>query len=408
MPVIDLQRRMRQLGEIRIGQVVPTSNGKTRPDKLATFRFTSPSRPTLERIASTYGGDVREWTPANGGPAEWEVITSSKHVPVIVPPQAVTQWYEFYRGSMCARRCDGQFEQKSDQPCMCDPEQRDCSLTTRLNVMLRDVPPVGLWLLTTHGYYAAVELPPVADLLSRGGGNIGGWLSLEERRIVGEDGTKRFMVPTLDIDASPAQLLSGQGAAAVSGTGATSAAVSTEQPAPAVDSGRQAPAIESAPQQPAGTDWLARLEATQQLQEIFDLHKECREAGEMTPYLDEQMRNRADDLRQASRGNGVSPPSGSRAPDIDGQPEQAPLSADEGDTGDDADALWMQIVAAAGSEWTTSRLEEAFAYHHEGALPATASTQQLREFLAGIKSGRVTPGDRVKSSADATGEQVPF
>jgi hypothetical protein len=225
-PVIDLQRRMRQLGEIRIGHVVATNNGKTRPAKLSKFRFTSPSESILAAIAAAYGGEVKGWTPANRGPDEFEVYTEASRLPVVIPPLAVTQWYELYQGSVCTGRCDGQTEQKADRPCVCDPERRDCQLTTRLNVMLRDVPPIGYWLLTSRGYYAAVELPPIADLLARGGGNVPGWLSVEERRIVrekpgGGTETLRFMVPTLDIDLSPMQVLSGATTVTAAVEGAT-------------------------------------------------------------------------------------------------------------------------------------------------------------------------------------------
>ena len=210
--ILDLQRRMRQLGEIRIGQVVPTRAGKTRPDKLDRFRFTSPDEAILRGVALKYGGDVKPWTPANGGPSEFEVITDAKRLPVIVPPGSLTQWYELYAGSLCQRRCDGRTEQKSDRPCVCDPEKRACSLTTRMNLILREVGPLGVWLLTTRGYYAAIELPAIAELLEQAGGNIPGWLGLEERiiRREGAEGkieTNRFMVPTLDIDVTPGELL---------------------------------------------------------------------------------------------------------------------------------------------------------------------------------------------------------
>jgi TRAP-type C4-dicarboxylate transport system substrate-binding protein len=76
MPIIHLQRRMRQLGEIRIGRVVDTGRvsqktGKAilRPEKLKAFRFTSPSREILTQVATLYGGEVQPWTPANGGPS---------------------------------------------------------------------------------------------------------------------------------------------------------------------------------------------------------------------------------------------------------------------------------------------------------------------------------------------------
>lgn len=42
---------------------------------------------------------MREWTPANGGPSAWEVVTDADRLPVLVPPQAVSQWYELWSGA---------------------------------------------------------------------------------------------------------------------------------------------------------------------------------------------------------------------------------------------------------------------------------------------------------------------
>ncbi len=45
--IIDLQRRLREVGRIRIGEKVATSNGRSRPSKLSTFRFTSRDRQVI-------------------------------------------------------------------------------------------------------------------------------------------------------------------------------------------------------------------------------------------------------------------------------------------------------------------------------------------------------------------------
>src|SRR3954464_4210914 len=108
MPILGLQQRIRELGRIRMGQVVRGSNGKTRPEKLDRFRLTSASRELLEKVAALYGGEVADWTPANGGPAQFEVVTEARRLPILVPPQPVTQWYELWSGGGCQRRCDGE------------------------------------------------------------------------------------------------------------------------------------------------------------------------------------------------------------------------------------------------------------------------------------------------------------
>jgi hypothetical protein len=85
--------------------------------------------------------------------------------------------------------------------------------------MLADMPGVGVWRLETHGYYAAAELPAVADLLSRAGGNVAARLEMEQRqqmvddpRNQGKQLTALFYVPVLHVEATPAQLLQVLGA----------------------------------------------------------------------------------------------------------------------------------------------------------------------------------------------------
>src|SRR5690348_14708167 len=181
MPILDLQRRLRELGRIRIGQQVPTSSGKTRPEKLDRFRITSASQPLIERVAALYGGQAREWD--NHGTAQYEVITEATRLPVLVPPQPISQYYELWAAGGCQRRCDGVTELLKDRPCICgpDPAERKCKPTTRLNVVLRDVEGVGVFRLESHGYYSAIELPDLAEFLARAGGYVPARLALEER-----------------------------------------------------------------------------------------------------------------------------------------------------------------------------------------------------------------------------------
>jgi hypothetical protein len=112
-------------------------------------------------VAALYGGTVQPWTPQGGGAEAFEVITESTRIPILVPPQPVTQYFEQWSGGGCVRRCDGQTELLSGGNCLCsvDPEDRECKPTTRLNVVLRDVEGIGVWRLESHGWYAATELP---------------------------------------------------------------------------------------------------------------------------------------------------------------------------------------------------------------------------------------------------------
>jgi len=218
MPILSLQRQLTEQGRIRIGVQV-TKNGKSRPEKLETFRFTTASRDRADSVASAFGGEVVPWL--NDGRDGWEVITPAKEIPVLIPPgQPVSQWFELWSGGGCQRRCDGVTEKQSGKACLCpaDPAMRSalsatgqaCKPTTRLNVMLRDVLGVGVWRLESHGFYAAVELAGMAELLSEAnarGVRLPATLRLEQRSAKRDGQTRRYAVPVLDVGATPAALL---------------------------------------------------------------------------------------------------------------------------------------------------------------------------------------------------------
>ncbi|MFI6903055.1 hypothetical protein ACIBKY_17465 [Nonomuraea sp. NPDC050394] len=388
MPIIELQRRMRQLGEIRIGRVVDTGKvsqktGKPilRPEKLNRFRLTSASRPLLEDVAALYGGAVQAWTPANGGPAEWEVFTDADRLPVLVPPrEPVTQWYEMYKGSKCVRRCDGETEQKSDQPCMCDPDRRACQITTRLNVMLRDVPGLGVWLLTSHGYYAATELPEVAHFLAGTHGYVDAWLAMEEKRIVREDGNvAQFMVPKLDVAVTPAQLLAGEGAVAELGAAERPA---VEQP--------QRQQIEAAPAGPSAENFLTRARAVSTFAEFKVIWDEAA-ASRISPTQaqSDEMTAIGKRLKAAGQALAAAP-----APADEAQAAPAP--------GADRDLVWQQIVAA----WPRGMAELHTAIHGAMGVQSQAATAgELAAFLKLVQAGKFNEPVQVATGAEA---EVPF
>lgn len=218
MSIIDLQRRIMEAGRIRIGQQVPTgTEGKTRPAKLDTFRLTSADKVRIDQAAALFGGKVAEWQAPSG--KQWEVITEATALDVIVPPSdmAFSQAYEQWSAGGCQRRCDGEFEQISDGPCLCDPENRDCDIHTRLSVMIRDLPGLGVWRIDTQGYYAAVELGGAVQVIAAAAGRgvlLPARLLLVQRSVIrrGKDGkpqTLRYAVPVLDVEVTPRELLAG-------------------------------------------------------------------------------------------------------------------------------------------------------------------------------------------------------
>ncbi len=224
MPIKTMQRETARQGRIRLGQTVEgtTKAGKhyTRPARLDTFRFTSGSQPLIEAVAVLLGGDPQPW-PEQAG--QWQVTTEASAVNVIIPPteKAVDSWMEMWLPRMCVRRCDREIEQISGEPCMCpaDDDERArlaqrgeaCRPTTRLTVMIQDLPGLGTWMLESHGFYAAKELPGVAEVLASYAErriSVPARLRIEQRErklYRGKDAEpelRKYPVPVLDVLAS--------------------------------------------------------------------------------------------------------------------------------------------------------------------------------------------------------------
>lgn len=207
MPIHDLQRQAHEVGRIRLGD----KGSKGQPRKLDCFRLTSQNRSILECASKRYGGEVRSW---EGRPGYFEVYLTVKELPFMASPVELSQWYELWKAGGCERRCDGSREWRSDTPCMCDPEARECKITTRFSVYLYELPGLGIFRLETHGFYAATELPAEAQWLiesARRGRPIRATLSIEQRQVkkAGEV-TKNFIVPVIHTPLSIDQIMSEQ------------------------------------------------------------------------------------------------------------------------------------------------------------------------------------------------------
>ncbi|MBB3041182.1 hypothetical protein [Nocardioides soli] len=365
MPILDLQKRSRTLGRIRLGQ----KGDRGQPQKLDRFRLTSASEPLLNKVAELYGGEVHPWTPAGGSPA-FEVITDSRRLPIMVPPQPVTQWFEAWRKSGCVHRCDGRTNVLTDEPC--DPEdalhqEATEKPTTRLNVVLRDVEGVGVWRVETKGWNAAAELPDVAEFLAQAGGYVDGWLALEQRTSVDNSGskavTRHFMVPIIEIDVTPAQLMAGRGRVA----------------APVLTGGPvgDRPALAA-----AGPDYVALAADATTVEEVRGLWTRANDAGHLTQGLDEHLKRRAHEITASG-----APQAGAAARVEEPQPDAEGV-ADAVVVDEDADAVWQQIVLEAGRQgMTASQLQDDFPARMGGLIPDDASAGELRHYLGLLQGG---------------------
>lgn len=252
MPLIDAQRRMTRVGTIRLGNKVPT--GKTnrrgeeilKPNKLDTFRVTTPYENAAREIARLYGGTVANWHSQRG--PEFEVITASHELPVLVPRQRIDPNYEMWGKNLRQRLCDGGTERVRNTPCLCkqwdnhqhkysdgdcsicgvaerwggEPHTHDydmgicvtcgchrpCKPTTRLSLLIKGVPGAGVFKLESHGFNAAVELPALAGVIEEIDTPLLATLGLRyehTNKIVIVDGrekiqTRQYYVPELRFD----------------------------------------------------------------------------------------------------------------------------------------------------------------------------------------------------------------
>lgn len=206
-PILDLQRRFAEVGRIRAG----AKGAKGQPQKLDAWRLTSANRPALEAAAELYGGEVRPWQGAPT-PGQFELFTETRTLDIMVPPsqEPYSAWYEQWSGGGCEKRCDGVRDHLNDQPCTCNPENRACKPTLRVSLALHRIPGLGVWRYESHGFYAATELPATLDLLAAAAGRgqyLTGFLRLEERASKTKaNGTRRFLVPVLDLEQTIGEL----------------------------------------------------------------------------------------------------------------------------------------------------------------------------------------------------------
>lgn len=373
MPILDLQKRARELGRIRLGQKGPSGA----PQKLDRFRFTGHSQTLITKIAELYGGEPREWTPA-GGTQQWEVVSDTARVPIMVPPQPVSQWYEFWTRAGIQHRCDGQRNVLTDEPC--DPEdpkhiEAVKKPTTRLNVVLRDVEGIGVWRVETHGFNAAIELPDVAEFLAQAGGYVNGWLSLEQRTSIEQTDqgpkTRHYLVPIIEVDVTPAQLMAGHGRVA----------------APALAGGPvgSTPALAA-----AGPDYVALAADLTSVEEVKALWRQANEAGHMTQGLSDHLQQRAASIEaaqsSAAGGDAPAPPPAQPAaaspaaePDADGAYEAETV-------GPDADVVWQQILAEGGKRgMSLADVEDSVKEFFSGMPSSEASGSELAAYLVDLQ-----------------------
>lgn len=376
MPInpIVLQRRHAELGRIRLGE----KGAKGQPQKLTTFRFTSPNRDLIEQVADLYGGDAKPWD--NAGKAEHEVVTDAKSIPVIVVKGGFSQWMETWSGGGCQHRCDGVTNDLTKEPCdPDDPGHQDAKPYTRLSVMLRDVESLGVWRMETHGWNAAAELPSMAELAMFVGDLVPATLHLVARtskiKVKGRVQTAQYVVPVLDLQVSKQRLVELVGG-------------------PGIDSSRQLEGrTDSARQISDGRpDYDAIIAAATTTAECSTIWRQAGELGHLDESLKARITFHANAIQAAAASGAHDPvPSWDTHPGTtvyDMSPQSGPVDADVIEEagsaptgGDDVMAVWQQLVTEAGAKGVTDTelrelLEQRFAQP-----VADLTADQLREGL---------------------------
>lgn len=368
----NLQRQAVELGRLRTGWSVPTQSGRNRPVKSETWIVSSHDRTRIQAAAEIWGGRVERWSPQGKGSDQWRVITEATTIEALFPSgDPLSQYNEMWTAGGCARRCDGITEKLSNKPCICLDEygdnwyllgpQKVCRATSRIKVILPDLPGIGVWRAETHSFYAANEWPGVVDMILSGTGGQGVvpvGMRIEQRQRVAEGKTKSYPVVVVEVRATARQALTGT----IPGT-----AISPVPP-PHL-------AIE------ALRDYAEEARRAANADEAVKIYRAAEAAGHMTDELKSELieigkQKRATETKKAPQ---TTAPADEELIDAEIVPD------------DDPDALWFEIVTEAGGRgWDAEHLADQFATRHGGLSPRAAKASQLRSFLDELRELRKT------------------
>lgn len=387
----DIQAQQVEVGRIRLGSSKPRPSGRgIEAVKLETFRLTSRSRDLIEEAAGLYGGECEAWEPHSGGAQQWQVFTERRSIAVVVPPDPVSQFYEAWAGGKCTRRCDGATELISNEPCLCgpDPSQRRCKPTTRLALMLLEMSGIGVWRLETHGYYAAAELPAVADLLSAVGGNVPARLEMEERQAMvpdprkpGEQVPTRFMVPVLHVQRTPGQLVQILGGAAPTALpGAPQPQALPPAPQPSALTAAAAEQEYDPEQERIRQQWVIHTDFENRIAaaagpDMVGIANAIRQSGLDEQFLASLRLKWGDRAKALSAAKAATEPEPERVP----QPPPEAIGTSRGTVDRSAEIMSIQTTAARMG-LTLSGIRARFAEFTNGAAMDEATGEQLAEF----------------------------
>ncbi|GAA0704503.1 hypothetical protein GCM10010193_69360 [Kitasatospora atroaurantiaca] len=294
--ISNVQREARELGRLRTGWSVPHKDPGKRPVpvKSETWVLTSHARHYLDEAAEVWGGTVEPWQPQGSGPEQYRVVTERRSIDALLPPgDPLSQYNEMWNAGGCLRRCDGETEQLTRKSCLCarqfgpdwhlQPKGVVCSVTSRLRVVLPDMPDMGTWRAETHSFYAASEWGGTVDMVLSGTGGRGlipVTLRIEQRKRVANGQTKNFPVVAVELrGVTPRQALTGPLPTAV-------ALDPSAAPRLALEAAR--------------TDWVAEAACALTIDDLQDTWRRAFRAGELTDALAALLKARCEEVEAES------------------------------------------------------------------------------------------------------------
>lgn len=368
--ILTMQRQVRELGRLRTGH-----SGAKGPVRSKTWILTSPQRDCLDVAAEIWGGTVQEWTPLNGDGKQWKLTTEQASLDALLPPgDPLTQANEMWNRGGAVRRCNGETDSKSGKPCLCLAQYGEdwfrrsvrevCKPYSQLNIILPQLPDLGVWRHVTKSYYAAGEIAGMVDLIKAQVGPdamVPIRIRIDPRKKVADGTTTPYPVPVIEIrGATGGQILSGN------------------VPSLAIEGGQAQQAL---PVGPDGAEKLTEGKAIalaancKNIAQVQQLWRDAVADGAMTDRLKGVLTARSAEFKPATDGVPAAKPV-SGPPAVDGEVEPDP------------DGTWAAIVAAAPAEWKTSDLEQRFV-DMIGKASSDANGWDLAGFLGELKSGRV-------------------
>lgn len=376
--IINLQRRARELGRLRLG----VYDGD-HPARSRTFIVTSHSEAYVRAAADEWGGQPEEWEPQGDGPKQWRVITDSRELDAVLPPgDPLSQNFEMWSRGGCVRRCDSERERISDQPCVCrsefgedwqsvnegkSPKNPDykaiCKVTTRLSVILPQMPDIGVWRLESGSYNAAVEISAHLDLIRSAIDEryaVPVRIRIEPRDKMVRGQPRHYSVPVVELRGVVAgQILSGTMAPEIGPDAARMPAITsepepnvvhTETPATDPDS----PHVAEQTRTPTRAEFATLIGMATSPDQVKQLAKQATDAG----LADDELKALAN-ARWKTLKSEATPPAQDKPMDLDG--------------------LWSQIVSNSPFD-TTDELDRDF-WSVVSVMPRDADSGHMQQYL---------------------------